>query len=388
MEHDPKDASGGRALTDASLGEERGGVDAMIERAAANERRLLDNLVERDRHFADERLMRFRESADRVLARERSESPRLDGGIALERRVADRSKEAERESTDALLERERDRVDARSAEQRLQQNIERSENLSQRANTDERLDAERKHADVSIAALDRSEDALADARTEHTHRSEVLAMVTHELRNPLTVILANSSFIAEGTAEVATRQSANDVSRAAARMGRLLADLLDVSRIESGTFRVVKEQHDVGVLLVEVVHAYGPLFMERGVSLKVDLSDVSVVAAFDHDRVVQLLANLLGNALKFTPRTGAVELHLERHATDLELVLHDTGPGIHPHALPHVFEQFWKDDKEARRGLGLGLYICKNIAAAHGGTISVDSVVGQGATFRVSLPVD
>ena len=373
-------------MTDASLRAERAASDATTDRGAAHERRLLDDLIERDRFFADERLMKFRERADRVLARERSESRSSDADEARERVVADEVKQAEREATDDLIERERGRVDARTEERRRQQDLDRAARRAHRQDTDASLVAERSDADANLAALDRIESALADSRSEHSRRAEVLAMVTHDLRSPLTVIAANADFIAKGRADDSTREAAEDVLRAAARMERLLADLLDVARIESGTFRVGKGRHDVSALLAEVLHEYGPLFVDRDVTLKVDMPAAPLVASFDHDRVVQVISNLLGNAMKFTPPRGVVHLHAERGAADVVLVVRDTGPGIHPEALPHVFERFWKRDDEARRGLGLGLYICRTIAEAHGGDITVESDLGKGSTFRVSLP--
>ncbi|MEX2479447.1 MAG: HAMP domain-containing sensor histidine kinase [Gammaproteobacteria bacterium] len=370
MERDEKDIS--RARTDDSLGAERAGADMSIDGAAANERRLFDDLIERDRYSADARLLRYRRSADRVLAYERGEHPPADDGIALERLVADGTKQAERETTDAMLARERHHADRRSDALRGRIDDDRAERLAQRRDTDEHLVAERKDADTSAAALDRSED--------------VLAMVAHDLRSPLTVIMANSSILAEGTAEDSTREAAEDINRAAIRMGRLLTDLLDVVRIEAETFQLAKERVDAGALLAEVRHIYGPLFAKRGLSLHIDFPATPVIVVVDHDRVVQMVSNLLGNAMKFTPSGGVVDLYVEHGTTDLELVVRDTGSGIHPDDMPHIFERFYKRDRDARRGLGLGLYICKNIAEAHGGHISVQSELGQGATFRVFLP--
>jgi signal transduction histidine kinase len=113
----------------------------------------------------------------------------------------------------------------------------------------------------------------------------------------------------------------------------------------------------------------------------------AIVASFDHDRIVQVLSNLLGNAMKFVPAQGTVDLHVKRRDGQVEFVLHDNGPGIHPNALPNVFKRFWQIDSDKRRGLGLGLYICHEIVEAHGGRIWVESDFGKGATFRFTLPV-
>jgi signal transduction histidine kinase len=109
--------------------------------------------------------------------------------------------------------------------------------------------------------------------------------------------------------------------------------------------------------------------------------------AFDHDRIVQVLSNLLSNAMKFTQAKGTVGLRANWHADCVEFVVSDSGPGIAKDALPHVFERFWQAGTESRDGLGLGLYICKTIVDAHGGRIGVESGRGNGATFRFTLPV-
>jgi signal transduction histidine kinase len=111
-----------------------------------------------------------------------------------------------------------------------------------------------------------------------------------------------------------------------------------------------------------------------------------IVAEFDHDRVVQVLSNLLSNAMKATPAGGAVSLCVERRANDIEFAVEDTGAGIAAHSLPHVFNRFWQGNSEPGTGLGLGLYICEKIVAAHAGRIWVESELGRGTTFRFTLP--
>ncbi|MDZ7778652.1 MAG: HAMP domain-containing sensor histidine kinase [Gemmatimonadota bacterium] len=289
-----------------------------------------------------------------------------------ERESADESIQAEREASDALLERERGRVDARSAAKQRELDEERDERKAQRGETNASLAKERTGSDLSLAALER--------------RHELLEIVTHDLRSPLTVIAANSTLLLEDTKEDATREAAEDILGAATRMGRLLEDLMDVVRIETGALRVTKDIHDVGALLSEVLHSYRPIFANRGIRFHVELPTGEVLVRFDHDRVVQLLSNLLGNALKFTPIGGVVELCAEDHEGEVVLVVRNSGPGIKPEDLPHVFERFRKADEDPKRGLGLGLYICKSIAEAHGGSISVESRPGRGAEFRVALP--
>jgi signal transduction histidine kinase len=212
-------------------------------------------------------------------------------------------------------------------------------------------------------------------------------MVSHDLRSPLSVISLNTESIVEKTQEPATRAAANTVMQGISRMERLLYDLLDMARIESGTLNIVRRQHDIGALLREVLQIYEPMFVSRDITFTVDIPPQSVEAFFDHDRIVQVLSNLLGNAMKFTPGGGVVALRADRQAKHVVFALHNDGAGISPSALPHIFERFWQLDSNERRGLGLGLSICRAIVTAHGGQIWAESEVGRGAMFRFTLPV-
>jgi signal transduction histidine kinase len=390
-----------RVLTDASLVAERASTDAIADQGVARAQRVLDDLIERDRIVADDRLLKFRTAADSVLARERSASPAPDGSVAIERGTADAHMKIEREVTDMVLDRERQRADSAVETERREHEADRERVEARRQDTDDQLSTERIGTDVAVAALVETKTALSQANTTKARQRDVLGMVTHDLRNPLCVIAMNAQNIAHETTEPSTREAADEVTRAAARMERLLTDLLDVARIESGMLRIVKRRYDLGKLLTEVLESYRPLFAARAMTLTVESPVSPIVASFDHDRIVQVLSNLLGNAMKFMSPQGdgtspappgrgqhlKVDLHVEQQGDDVAFVVADDGPGILPAALPHVFERFWQIDSNSRRGLGLGLYICKKIVEAHGGRISVESEVGKGATFRFTLPL-
>jgi signal transduction histidine kinase len=372
-----------RAHTDATLGAERADTDSARRMRAAKAQHEQDNLLVHDRVVADERLWKCRARADSLLARERFASPELNRAVATERLVADEDKRIEREATDARLERERQRSNAVVESERQDREEESAGIEVRRHDTDNQLTMERKGADV---ALDASMKALADVQSEQERQSDLLGMVAHDLRNPLCIIALSAQVISESTAEASTREDAEEVKRAAARMERLLLDLLDVARIESQTLRIFRSEQDVAAFATEVFRSYEPLFEARGVAFAVEVPPLPVVASFDHDRIVQVLSNLLGNALKFTPSGGTAHLCVEVRGPEILFVLRDSGLGIHPDALPHVFKRFWKTDSDARRGLGLGLYICEKVVEAHGGRIWVESELGKGATFRFTLP--
>ena len=286
MESVRRDIAETRAQTDASLVAERADTDSARLLAAAAEVRKLDDLIERDRLIADERLKIFRDSADQVLVRGRSGSERRGVAVALERDVADENKKAERRIADLQLERERKRGDAIVERERQEHEADRARIESRRHDTDDQLLLERNRADAAVAALDETQHALADAQSERERQLDVLGMVTHDLRSPLSVIVMNAQSIAEVTAEASTREEALEVTRAAWRMERLLTDLLDVARIESRTLRIARGQHDVGEFVADVLRSYQPLFAARGMKFSVAVPNPSLVAWFDRDRIV------------------------------------------------------------------------------------------------------
>jgi signal transduction histidine kinase len=368
-----------RAQTDASLGAERANRDSSRVMKSAKAQTAQHDLLEHERMAADARLWKYRSRVDSLLARGRPASPELDKAMASERHVADEDRRIEREVTDACLQREH------AGANDFGESADEAGGLeAHRHDTDELLTTERKGAD---SALDATTKALAEAKSAEEHQSDLLGMVAHDLRNPLSIIGLGAQMIVETTAEAATREDAQEVARAASRMERLLLDLLDVARIESRTLRIARADHGVCGFVTEVFRSYEPLFAAREITFRVESPGSDIVASFDHDRIVQVMSNLLGNALKFTPVAGTVQLRVERRGPEVEFVLRDSGLGIHPDALPHVFKRFWQTDSDARRGLGLGLYISEKIVQAHGGRIWVESTLGKGTTFHFTLPV-
>jgi signal transduction histidine kinase len=387
MDRIRKSIAQSRVHTDTSLGAERAGRDSAAP-VMPTAQRVLDDLIERDRIRADEELLRFRDQADGLLARRRLASPAQGHSEIIEQNIDDASTRTEREATDAVLDHERRRTDAAIDTERRAHEFRVSQMEVRRQETDDQLLIERNDTDATVTALAETRAALAYARGEQSRPGDVLAMVSHDLRSPLTIIAMSAQILTESSKEPETLEVAKELTRVSARMERLLSDLLDAARIEAGILRVVTQKHDVGRLLAEVYRSYEALFANRGVTLVIQAPAAPVVASFDHDRIVQVLSNLLGNAMKFTPAKGQVELHVTQQTDGIEFALSDSGPGIHPSALPHVFKRFWQVDSSARRGLGLGLHICEKIVAAHGGQIWVESELGKGSTFRFTLPAN
>ena len=228
-----------------------------------------------------------------------------------------------------------------------------------------------------------AEDALREAVQA---RDEVLAVVSHDLRNPVGTIAAAAELLAE--VEIpADRQTENldIIQRAAERINRLIQDLLDVTQIEAGRLSVRAEALDVaGVIEDAVSHARLQASLENiQVSSEIPASLPPVEA--DRDRILQVLANLIENAVKFTPEGGSVAVSASPAGEGVSITVSDNGPGIEPEVQDHLFDRFWKGHRAS--GAGLGLAIVKGILKAHGADVRVESEVGSGSAFSFTLPL-
>jgi two-component system, OmpR family, phosphate regulon sensor histidine kinase PhoR len=219
-------------------------------------------------------------------------------------------------------------------------------------------------------------------------RRDFVANASHELKTPVAAVraLAETLLTALPDDPEAGRQFAERIAREAERLDVLARDLLDLSRVERGTLDV--EPVDLVGLVKEVLGGYEDLATERRVRLRSELQQVSMRG--DRAQLGLLLSNLLDNALRHTPAKGTVCVRLDAAESRALLQVADTGEGIPARELPRVFERFYRVDKARARqtgGTGLGLAIVRHVAEAHGGTVRVDSELGQGSTFTVALPV-
>lgn len=223
-------------------------------------------------------------------------------------------------------------------------------------------------------------------------REDILGVVSHDLRNLLSGIVLSAAVVTEttyGSAESGQRILAamDRIQQYAARMGRLIGDLVDVASIDAGTLSVRRERGDVTALLAETVDLFTSAATEQEVILVVTSGDRPVFANFDHERMLQVLTNLVANALRFTPSGGSISLSCERSGDDILLSVRDTGMGIPGHLLDVVFERVCQAEENDRRGMGLGLYVSKCIVESHDGRIWAESDPGAGSTFRLTIPV-
>ena len=221
-------------------------------------------------------------------------------------------------------------------------------------------------------------------------RDEVLGIVAHDLRNPLSTILMSAQMLQRPEPEVERRDPATPkiIVRSAKRMNGLIQDLLDVATIEAGQLTVEHKPVSVATLARDIVESQSPLAETAKVELHVDFGDQLPDINGDRDRLLRVFDNLIGNAIKFTPEGGRVTVSAAENDSNVVFSITDTGCGIDAEELPHVFDRFWQAATRQRRlGAGLGLPITKGIVEAHGGKIWVESTLDKGSTFRFSIPI-
>ncbi len=227
-----------------------------------------------------------------------------------------------------------------------------------------------------------------ESRESIQQRDELLAVVSHDLRNPLNVVHMGATLLAENGAGAlgSVRDQAERILRAAHRMERLSQDLLDVASIERGQLAVVRKPEPPEPIFEEITESFRAPMQARGIDLRVS-STLRAALDVDRDRVIQVLANLLSNAQRFTPSGGSVTVSAEEEGQYACFSVADTGSGIPADEQPHLFRRHWRGRDAGYRGTGRGLAIAKGIVEAHGGRIWLESAVGQGTTFYFTLPL-
>jgi signal transduction histidine kinase len=344
--------------TDASLHDERRKTDEELAHRRADVENDADAVVTRARASADHAVRVAREVADARGSRTapqdaalRAERQREDELLARERKGADRQRDLER------VDRHRAIADLLATE---------------RDSTDASLRDERRTADDALAA-----------------REDVLGRVSHDLRSLVSGVLLHAQLLqikdAAGDPSEVTRRAAA-IERFSRQMARLIDDLMDVTSLDAGRLRLVVETLDTSSLVAETLQVFEPAASARGVVLTAKTGRDALLARCDRDRILQVLGNLVGNAMKFTDREGRIDIAVKRHRGEVLFTVHDTGPGMAHEHLVAIFERFWQIQTTKRSGLGLGLYIAKRIVEAHGGRIWAESEPGRGSAFHFTLP--
>jgi signal transduction histidine kinase len=248
-------------------------------------------------------------------------------------------------------------------------------------------------AEVLLCIDDVTERHEADERLHEANRrkGEFLATLAHELRNPLAAIVTGTHILEQDPGSDSAKRARRIVRRQAEHLARLVDDLLDVSRIERGKLTLRRSRVDLRDLALRVAEDFRAMLEDHGVTFLVAVPEESVWAEADGTRLTQIAGNLLGNACKFTRKGDQVVLSLARFGDRAELRVKDSGAGIDPAVLPHVFEAFVQGERTAARsttGLGVGLSVVKALTELHGGVVHAASAgAGRGAEFVVRIPL-
>lgn len=347
-----------REQTDESLQLERERADLAIEEQLAEIDSAADEVIARARARAAEIVAAAR--TKHAESRERESGERAAKRQERARALEDLRLREDREDADELVRRARE-------EQLAILQLEREE-------TDRDIERERARADAAVAT-----------------RDEFLAVVSHDLRGLLHTIVLQAGLIHHGLEqkdhEESVRNLAKRIQVVSGRMNRLIGDLMDVASIEAGALAVAAELTDPAEVLAEAAGIFEANAKSRGIGFGVEIASPLPPTKLDAARILQVLGNLLENALKFTQAGGQVRLHAERVDSDLHVAVEDTGAGIPHDRLESVFERFVQAGQDDRRGVGLGLYISKCIVIGHGGRIWAESELGHGSTVHFTLPL-
>ncbi len=227
-----------------------------------------------------------------------------------------------------------------------------------------------------------------EARRASQARDDLLAAVSHDLGSSIGTVLATAALLSRNHLSDEKRLTLIEVlRRSASFMERLTDDLLDTARIEAGHFVLEKKRCGVRPLLADVQDLMQPLAREAGLTLGVHLPAEHLEVWCDRQRLLRVFSNLIGNAIKFTPKDGSIAVSAAAEGAHVQFAVADTGMGISPDDLPHVFDRFWQATRMAQAGAGLGLAIAREIVEAHGGRIWAEAEPGRGSTFHFTLPV-
>jgi signal transduction histidine kinase len=236
---------------------------------------------------------------------------------------------------------------------------------------------------VAIENADLFDRALAAKRA----REDLLATVSHDLKNPLHAIKLSARTLAGRVEGDKTKESVARIDRAAERMSRLIGDLLDAAKIEAGVLKAIAGPEDVSALIESALEMLRLIAADKNIRLVAAPSPAAGLVSCERNLVLRVFANLIGNAIKFSPDGSSVSIRAEPQAGQVLFSVADSGPGIPAEQAAHAFERYWQQEGSDRRGSGLGLYIAKGIVEAHGGRIWLESTPGRGTTARFTIPI-
>jgi signal transduction histidine kinase len=336
----------------------------------------------RDSDLASEHQADFDRDAERVEADQAKVQSRSDSDASRDLGRADMGRSgAERQAEGD----ERLRVERQTSDQAIK-----GERFRADAATEKGRSHHQASAKSSAELLSQEQESHQKTKAALTTREEFLAIVSHDLRNPLNNIsMATQNLLEEPGVAKDVKELASSIGRSAGEMLRLIEDLLDIERIAVGKLTLHFEEHDVSEIIKQAVEQLQGAAASKGVTLEAESQDESGYVVCDRSRVMQVLSNLIGNAIKFTPAKGRICVSCQRTGPkgEVQISVSDTGEGIAPEKIKTIFERFSQIHNQDRRGIGLGLYIAKMMVEEHPGRIWVESKLGEGSTFHFTLPL-
>ena len=357
-----------------------------------------DKTLEDERQKTDEHLeQKTQEVEEKTSEKLRSIRLATDKARESQREEVDLVKDHQREVTgisptrldEKLLVQEREGSDKSQAIERGEEDRARTEERVQKqliAETEALLEKERKNTNSALL------EERVHLDLELITRDHFLAIVSHDLKNSIVAISIAAGLIRRGLSKdavdvVSLLKHLGGIEQAAEGMNRMINDLLDVERMAHDQLKLKLDNVDFCALLQECVDLFAPVVSSKSFSMTIHTSTEPIFANVDHDRILQVLSNLIGNSLKFTPNGGTIKLSARKQGTQVEVSVTDNGSGIPEEAQVQIFERFSQLTMNDRRGLGLGLFIAKWIVEAHKGRIWVTSEEGKGSTFSFTLPL-
>ncbi len=354
------------------------------DRSLEDERNKTDTIIETKRSIAEN-------EADKKTQLNRTEA---DTNLAQSRAADDLKIEDRPETNKEAIQIERDRSDEAQASARLDEDRVRNKERLQKSLIDEKfLESERKNTDSNLLN-EREQNDIAHDETKVAliTRDQFLAVVSHDLKNPLSSILLAANMMRINLSKSAKQDDGLNkyltmIERNVANMDRLIEDLLDLERISNNKLFLIKDTNSIGDLLKECVDLLSPVAQSKKITLQMTPLSKDLSTALDSAKILQVLSNLIGNALKFCPEGSSITLSARSLKSEIEITVNDNGPGIREDKMAEIFERFSQLKSNDRRGLGLGLFISRWIVEAHDGKIRVHSKVGEGCTFCFTLPM-
>ncbi len=384
-----------RTKTDKSLTAERKRTNESIEEARKETELRTDRIVSEERLEADKTTSTGRSEADIHREIERDTSKHFDAKIDL-KKSADRLLN-ERRAADGAVEKERSQVDAAIKDERkLKNTIAKTLLKNERSQTDQNLQEERMRTDTEArqvkGQLVSEIENHSKTKVSLTTRDEFLAIVSHDLRNPIGAVSSAAEILLEDSSYKKMESSEIEkwleiIQRNSNTALRLIGDLLEMESIANGKFQLKLKPQSINKIIQESIESFVRSRSAKKVQLTAVPATFSRDISFDHDRILQVLSNLVGNAIKFTPEGGAIEIAAKLTKDEMQVSIRDNGPGIPVDKKDFIFGRFSQLGSQDRKGLGLGLYVSKLLIEAHNGRIWVESEIGKGSTFFFTIPL-